>query len=424
VRRAYQKNPRDREVGKLRSFFAANSQLFLPLLELIEESSSLIGDVLDRVNQGFIEGLLDLSVLKVAGPAHRGRAGGPIRRHGRQRGVVTLSERKLRVSRPRLRHREGGEVEVPAYESLQSDTHFLERVKEILLKGVSTRDYESVIGELAETVGVSKSSVSREFIEASSKSLEELAARRFEDVDLLVIYVDGVRYGEHHVIAALGVDAGGKKHVLGLVPGASENSVAVQRLLTDLVDRGVDPSTRYLWVIDGSKALRGAIREVFGETQAVQRCRLHKIRNVRKELPDDLADQVASVMKAAFSLDPKQGKAKLEKQAQWLEKEYPGAAASLREGMDELFTMNALGLPSTLTRCLASTNIIESPFGTMQKPLRRITRWRHGEMVTRWAASSFLAAEKRFRRIMGHGDLWILAAALGRKEVVKTEEAA
>ena len=158
--------------------------------------------------------------------------------------------------------------------------------------------------------------------------------------------------------------------------------------------------------------------------QKVQRCRLHKIRNVRRELPDELADQVVAVMKAAFRLEPKEGKVKLEQQAKWLATEYPGAAASLREGIDELFTVNDLGLPPSLFRCLTTTNIIESPFGTLQKPMRRVTRWRDGQMVTRWAASSFLTAEKKFRRIMGYSDLWMLEAALERKEVNSEGKAA
>jgi transposase-like protein len=422
--RAYQKTLRKRETKELRKLFARRTDLFLPFLELIERSSSAITDVLESVNLAFVEALLELSATKVAGPAHQGRPGGPIRRHGHQGGVVVLGDRKLRVDRPRLRRRRGGEVEIPAYESLQSDTAFQQRVEELMMKGVSTRDYASVIEELAETAGVSKSSVSREFIEASARSLEELAGRSWEATELLVIYLDGIRYGDHHVIAALGIDADGRKHVLGIEPGASENLEACRRLLEGLVERGVPSSKRYLWVIDGSKALRGAIRSVFGEKQRVQRCRLHKIRNVRKELPDELGDQVVSVMRAAFRLGPKEGKAKLEKQAQWLQKEYPGAAASLREGIEELFTINELSLPSSLTRCLGTTNILESPFGTMQKPTRRVTRWRHGEMVIRWVASSFLAAEKTFRRMMGYRDLWILAAALERKEVVTKEKAA
>lgn len=333
MKRVYHTKRSKGETRRLSRLFASNQQLFLPFLELVEESSSMIEGVLEEVSRAFIEGLLELSATTVAGPSHQGRSGGAIRRHGRQDGVVTLSDRKMRVKRPRLREREGGEVAIPAYESLQTNEAFGEHVGELMMRGVSTRDYATVIGELAETAGVSKSSVSREFIEASAKALEALAGRRFDDVDVLVIYLDGARYGDHHVVAALGVDTGGHKHVLGIEPGASENGEVVRRLLEGLVERGVDPNKRYLFVIDGSKALRSAIRRVFGEHQAVQRCRLHKLRNVRAQLPDDLADQVASVMKAAFCLDAKAGRVKLEQQARWLEKDYPGAAASLREGI-------------------------------------------------------------------------------------------
>jgi transposase-like protein len=424
MKRVYHTKQSKGERRKLSRLFASKQQLFLPFLELVEESSSMIGTVLDEVSQAFIEGLLELSATKVAGPAHPGKRGGAIRRHGHQGGVVALSDRKVRVKRPRLREREGGEVAIPAYESLQTNGVFGQRVGELMMRGVSTRDYQAVIGELAETTGVSKSSVSREFMEASTKALAALHDRRFDDVDVLVIYLDGVRYGDHLVVAALGVDAGGHKHVLGIEPGASENGEVVRRLLEGLVERGIDPTKRYLFVIDGAKALRSGIRRVFGEHQAVQRCRLHKVRNVRAQLPDELAEQVTSVMKAAFRLSAKEGRGKLEQQARWLEKEYPGAAASLREGIEEMFTLNALGVPSSLTRCLASTNIIESPFGTMQKPTRRVTRWRSGEMVLRWTATSFLSAEKTFRRIMGYRDLWQLEAVLRGKEVASQAQVA
>lgn len=419
--RVYHRRGSKRERSQLSQFFARNEGVFLPLLELIEASSSMIGGVLDQVSRACIEGLLELSATKVAGPSHPGKKGGPIRRHGRQGGVVVLPSAKVRVERPRLRERDGGEVAIPAYESFQDDAAFSRRVEDILMRGVSTRDYGVVAGELAESVGISKSSVSREFLEASEKALSALSARRFEDVNVLVIYVDGIQRGDHHVVAALGVDTEGKKHVLGVEPGASENGEVVCRLLEGLVARGVDPTKRYLFVIDGAKALRSAIRRVYGASQAVQRCRLHKMRNVRRELPDDLAKQVARTMKAAFRLDAKAGKAKLEQQARWLEKEYPGAAASLREGLEEMFTINELGVPAPLVRCLATTNIIESPFGTMQKPMRRVKRWRDGTMVLRWVATSFLAAEKTFRRIMGYRDLWQLEALLRGKEATKPQ---
>jgi putative transposase len=421
MKRVYHRSRPKRERSKLAQFFASNEALFLPMLELIEESSSRIGGLLDEVNRALIEGLLVMSAGKVAGPVHRGKKGGPVRRYGFQPGVVSLPSAKVRVMRPRLRDRAAGEVGIPVYEALQNDEAFGRRVEDILMRGVSTRDYQAVASELAESAGVSKSSVSREFIEASEKALSVLRDRRYEAINILVIYIDGIVRGDHHVVAALGVATDGSKHVLGVEPGASENGEVACRLLEGLIQRGVDPTKRYLFVIDGSKALRSAIRRVFGASQVVQRCRLHKVRNVRAQLPRDLADQVVRVMKAAFRLDAKAGKAKLEQQARWLEKDYPGAAASLREGLDELFTINELGVPSSLARCLSSTNIIESPFGTMQKPMRRVKRWRDGEMALRWTATSFLAADKTFRKIMGYQELWQLEATLRGKEETNTK---
>jgi transposase-like protein len=277
---------------------------------------------------------------------------------------------------------------------------------------------------MAETVGVSKSTISREFLEASAESLDTITTRLLGDRDLLVIYLDGVQFGEHHVIAALGVDSAGKKHVLGMVSGASENQEASVRLLENLVERGVDPKKRYLFVMDGAKALRAAVRQVFGSKQLVQRCRLHKIRNVRAELPKDLAAQLVSVMRAAFRLDADEGMARLQQQAEWLKTEYPGAATSLLEGLAEMFTVSRLGLSPSLTRCLVTTNILESPQGTIQIPMRRVTNWQNGEMVARWSASAFLAAEPQSRKILGHRDLWQLEAALRGKDVQSGQEVA
>lgn len=423
MRRSYQK-PIDRTSRKLARVFAGHEELFLPFLELIEESSGMVTDVLDVVSRASIEAILELSAAQVAGGRHRGKRGGPIGWHGSQPGVVTLSDRKIRVTKPRLREKSEGEVAIPAYESLRSHPLLGKRIEKLLMHGVSTRRYAEVIGEMAETVGVSKSSISREFLEASAASLEELTNRRLEDLDLLVIYLDGVQFGGHHVIGALGVDRAGTKHVLGIVPGASENLEASIRLLESLVERGVDPKKRYLFVMDGAKALRSAVRQVFGRRQYVQRCRLHKIRNVLKELPKDLGRQVRTVMRAAFKLDPKEGMARLKRQAEWLQTDYPGAAASLREGLEEMFTVARLDVSPSLHRCLVSTNIIESPIGTIQYPMGRVTNWQGGEMVARWAASAFLAAEKRFRKILGYQDLWQLEAALRGKEVDEKEVAA
>lgn len=263
--------------------------------------------------------------------------------------------------------------------------------------------------------------MSREFVEASEEALKRLCERRFDEVDLLIIYIDGVQYSRHHVIVAIGVDRDGYKHVLGLADGATENAVVVKGLLEDLVARGVTPERRRLFVIDGSKALRSAIDAVYGEENPVQRCRHHKIENVTGYLPKHLKDEVKQVMKAAYRLPDEEGLSKLKDQVHWLEREYPSAAASLREGLEETFTINRLGLPASLRRCLGTTNLVESPHAGMRLRTRRVTHWRDGKMILRWAAAAYLETEKHFRRIMGYESLWMLAAAL-REENTASDE--
>jgi transposase-like protein len=374
-----------------------------------------------------LEAVLELSARQVAGPRHQGKPGGDVRRHGTQGGVVTLSTQKVRVRKPRLRRKGAGrdaEIPIPAYEAMQDDSCLQAKLSEILMAGVSTRKYERVVPEMAESCGISKSSVSREFKEASAEKLQELAQRRFDKLDLLIIYIDGLRFGGHHVIAALGVDSDGYKHILGLREGATENAVVVKDLLGELIERGVDPSRRRMFVIDGSKALRAGIDAVFGTQHPVQRCRNHKVENVMGYLPDELKDQVKAVMKAAYRLPAEEGMARLNQQASWLEGEYPSAAASLREGLEELFTINRLGLPPTLRRCLATTNIVESPSAGVRLRTGRVTRWKDGAMVLRWAATAFLSTEQQFRRLMGYRDLWTLKAVLDEDVTQATKEAA
>ena len=399
----------------LAQFLSKEGQLLLPMLELITQAEMAVDELIDLTGRAAIEAILTLSAQEVAGPKHQGKPGGPLGWHGRQTGVVPLSDRKLRVDKPRLRRKGKGpqkEVEIPAYEAMLRNSRLGGRILEILMKGVSTRNYQEVIPQMAETVGVSKSQVSREFVEASEQELKQLCERRYDEKRFLVIYVDGIQFGDCHVIVAVGVDSGGYKHVLGIREGASENHQVARDLLTDLTERGLDPKRRYLFVIDGSKALRKAIDSVFGRRNPVQRCRNHKVENVMSYLPDDLKEQAKSSMKAAFKLETAQGKAKLEKLAQWLQKEHPSAAASLREGLTEMFTINTLELPSALRRCLGSTNVIESPNSGVRDRTRRVKNWQDAGMVIRWVAASLLDMEKRFRRIMGYQQLWILEAHL------------
>ncbi len=249
----------------LRACFAENSQLLLPVLDLIQNTRASIDELMHEVDRSLVEQLLAISATEVAGEKHPGRRGGEIRWHGAQQGQIVMDERKLNVKRPRLRRRGGDEVRVPAYEQLNENPRLAERVHEIMVTGVSTRKYAKVPPEMAGTIGISKSSVSREFIKASQTALSELMGRRFDDKDFLAIYLDGIIVDSRHIIAAIGVDSPGEKHLLGLASGSSENAQVVKDLLRGLIERGLPADREYLFVIDGSKALRSAIEEFFGE---------------------------------------------------------------------------------------------------------------------------------------------------------------
>jgi len=417
----------------LAQFLSGEGAMLVPMLELIEQAEMAVDELIDVAGRATIEAVLTLSAQALAGPKHPGKKGDSdsgIGWYGHQAGVVNLAERKLRVRKPRLRRKgtgKAGEVEVPAYAAMRSHSRIGGRMLDILMRGVSTRNYREVLPEMAETVGVSKSAVSREFIDASEKALQELAERRFDEKDILIVYIDGIVFSGHHVIVALGVDSEGHKHVLGLRDGASENAAVCTGLLEDLVERGVKPGRRRLFVIDGSKALRKAIDAVYGADNPVQRCRNHKRKNVLDHVPDSMKDTVKATMNAAYRLDSDTGMARLEELATMLEVPHPSAAGSLREGLAETFTVNQLGLPGALRRCLCTTNVIESPNSGIRRRTGRVTRWKDGSMVLRWVASALLETEKSFRRVMGYEQLWMLQSYLNHaaetKDVAKERKA-
>jgi transposase-like protein len=415
MRRSYQIAERNDSEG-LAEFLVQEGQLLLPMVQLIEEAELAVDELIDVVGRATIEAVLLLSAEQVVGPKQRGKRG-PDREaywHGSQPGVVSLAERKLRVRKPRLRKKgagAGGELEVPAYAAMRGG-RLGERMLEILLSGVSTRRYKDVLPQMADAVGISKSEVSRQTIEAGGRVLQDLAERHFDDKEILIIYIDGIQFGSHHIVAAVGVDGGGRKHVLGLREGASENATVAVGLLEELVERGVKPERRRLFVIDGAKALRKAIDQVYGSGNPIQRCRNHKIRNVLGHLPDEQQEQTNTAMRAAFKLDADEGIKRLEQLALWLDRDHPTAAASLREGLPEMFTVNRLGLPPELRRCLSSTNLIDSTHSGVRQKTDRVTNWQSGSMVLRWAAAAFMATEKHYRRILGYRKLWILRAHL------------
>jgi transposase-like protein len=402
---------------KLADFLTKEGQMLLPMVQLVEQAELAIDDLVDVMGRATIEAVLQMSAQQVAGPKQQGKAG-PDRQvqwYGSQSGRVALKERQLKVRKPRLRKKKsagGGEVEVPAYEAMRKDGRLADRMLSILMQGVSTRRYEKVLPQMAAQAGVSKSQVSREQIEAGTRLLQGLAERDWSDKEILIIYIDGIVFGRYHILAAVGVDAQGHKHVLGLRDGATENAEVVKGLLEDLAARGVKPGRRRLFVIDGAKALRVAIDQVYGSDNPVQRCRNHKRRNVLSYLPKDQHQQATATLRAAWKLDADEGCKKLEQYASWLEQQWPSAAASVREGIAEMFTVNRLDLPTTLRRCLTTTNVIDSTHSGVRQRTGNVTHWQTGEMALRWAASAFVDTAKHYRKLMGHAQLWMLKAHL------------
>ena len=406
----------------MQPLFTAHPESMLPLLSMIGQAQLSIEDVLGQYSRQFIEQMLLMSAHSVAGTKHPGRQTGEVRWHGSQGGTVNLGKSKLKVTRPRLRGPDG-EVALPGYAQMAGGDALSQRIAGILANGVSTRKYAQVIYGCADEMGIARSAVSRHFVKDSAQALAKLMARDFTGTDLVAVYVDGIIVARHHIIAAVGVDATGVKHMLGLVSGSSENAKVVKDLLTSLSERGVDLNLARLWVIDGSKALRSGIDQMCGTAAQVQRCRIHKIRNVTERLPKAKAAQTRWVMVQALKGDADAGIVKLKSHAKHLKAQHPDVAASLLEGLEELFTINRLGVTGELARCLATTNIIESPNSQVRRVSGRVTNYRNAQMAMRWAAAGFLEAEKAFRRLRGHASIPALIRVL-RPAPVQLEKAA
>jgi transposase-like protein len=409
-------------------FFARSGQQFLPILELLIDAQQQLHEFTHAVGVAAIEGLLELSATQLAGPPHPGKATpvpagaaqGPVRRHGHQKGVVVMGKSKLRVQRPRLRtvpdaQGHTAEVEAPAYSALKRDPKLSRRIMDVALGGgVSTRKYKKTLDQAADAVGISKSAVSRELKKAMTTALEEVQARVIPGAEILAVYIDGFVVGSIHVIGAIGVKKDGTKRVLGVREGASENLTVVTALLVDLRDRGLTAEVPRLFVLDGGKALRSAVDGVYGRNAAVQRCRNHKLRNVLDHLPEKQRAHAKLVLRAAFNLEeaPK-GIEKLRQYAADLERGgWSSAAGSLREGLEELFTVQALGLPRELRRCLATTNLLDAAHSGTRGLLRRVSTWRDGAMAERWVAAAMVETEKHFKKVHGYKQLWMLESNL------------
>ena len=384
-------------------------QVPLPMAEVWEELQAQVEQLTGEAGLRIIGTILEDEVTRRVGPPHRPDPASSAVRWGRQPGYVVFGGQKVGVERPRARTREGEEVALDSYARLQHDGRRQRAVREGILAGLTTRNYRRAVASVLDGYGIEKSSVSREFVQASAAQLKELCERKLDGLDLVVILIDGQEVGGQTVVVALGIETSGKKQALGLWQGATENTPVVKSLLEDLVERGLKPERRYLFVIDGAKALRAAIAKVFGERGEVQRCQIHKRRNVADHLPKTCQKDYDRQIRNAYAMT-KYGEAKaaLEKLFRQLERMNPSAAHSLEEGMEETLTVHRLGVGALLRRTLASTNPIESCLSTVERVARNVKRWRGGDQSLRWTATGLREAETRFRRVKGYRELEVL----------------
>jgi hypothetical protein len=398
-------------------------------LELPEQVTVAVAELAGAAREGLLalavgtglqvlEVMLAADVARLVGPKGRHNLDRTAVRHGSEPGQVTLGGRRVRVRRPRVRTADSAqELPVPTYQAFAATDLLGQLALERMLAKLSCRRYPAGLepvgaGVESTAVGASKSAISRRFVAATEHALAELLAQDLSGLDLVALLIDGIRVAEHTCVVALGITIDGTKVPLGLAEGATENATVVGDLLASLRDRGLDTTRPLLVVLDGAKALRRAVTDVF-DHPVIQRCQLHKLRNVTDRLPDAVASTVAMRMRAAYrNPDPLIAQAELEALARELDRSHPGAAASLREGLAETLTIGRLGVPPTLARTLRSTNTIESMIEICRDHAANVKRWRDGQMVLRWIAAGMGEARQQFRRVNGYLHLPALRASL------------
>ena len=363
--------------------------------------------------------MFEAEITEIAGPKGKHNPERVAVRHGAEKGSVTLGGRRVAVTRPRARTVDGHEVPLQSYVHFAAEDLLAQVVMERMLAGVATRRHARAAEPVGEAAGkqksTSKSAISRRFVKLTETALAELMARDLSGEDIKVLMIDGEHLAERCVVVALAITADGTKKPVGLWDGSTENKTVVRALLADLVERGMNVDDGLLVVCDGAKALAAGVRAVFGDTALIQRCTLHKRRNIADHLPDkDKAWVDAKLVKAFGHPDPEQGLRNDKQLAAQLDKSYPGAAASLREGLEEMFTVARLGIDGRLAKTLTTSNPVESMISIARTTNRNVTRWRDGQMVLRWTAAGMLNAERSFRRIKGYKQMPQLVNALRR----------
>jgi len=364
--------------------------------------------------------MMEKDAEAACGPRHARREGRRGHRWGRTQGKIGFHAGKVEVERPRVRDLAGKELALPSWERAVEEDWLGQWAMNLMLINVSTRKFRRAVrlpeGDVPAPsgCGVSKSAASRHFVALSAARMKEWMGADLSGLDIMVVQIDGIRITEHLVlVAAIGIDGEGVKHPLGLIEGATEHAAVVQALIDDLVERGLDPAVPRLFIIDGSKALSKAIRRSFGRHTPIQRCQIHKARNIMERLSPALHASVRRVLRQAWELsDAEKAEKLIRNLAQRLERDAPGVSKSILEGLDEILTVTRLGLPSDLRRSLACTNIIENMMGTVRRVTRNVKCWSSTSMALRWTAAAMLEAKKGFRRLKAYKQLPALRAAL------------
>ena len=391
----------------------ASFQMVLPMHPLLLEVAGAIERTASQAGLLMMKALIDEEVEQIAGQRYTHQADRQATRWGHDEGHVIFAGRKVALPRPRVRSVAGREIPLTRYQAFTHPERMQAAVSQRILRRVSTRDYAGVLDEVCDGYGIQKSSVSRHWKAASSQQLQQMLERPLGDLDLCVLFLDGKEFHDFTLIVALGVDRQGRKHVLGLWSGATENAEVCGALLDELIARGLSMEKLYLFILDGAKALKKAVISRFGAKGLIQRCRVHKKRNIQKYLPQKYHGMLSLKLRMAWGMtEYNKALQELHKVHDWLASINQAAAASLEEGMEETLTVNRLGLPSQLRRLFSSTNIIESCFSRAGDLCRGVKHWRDANMAQRWAGTVLLEAETRFRRIQAHSQLPLLSNAL------------
>jgi putative transposase len=404
-------------------------QMVLPMAEMVGWLRQGVGELIRQAGLRLMDLLMQEEVRELVGERSQRQADRKANRWGSERGYCVVMGQKVPVARPRVRSTDDQEVRLGSYEMFHRGEPLTETVWEKLMLGLSTRKYGQAVREFTEAYGLEKSAVSEHFIEASREKLQTMMERRLDKLRLCALLIDATPFEGQQMVAALGIAQDGRKMILGIRQGATENATVVGELLGDLVSRGLDFTEPRLYVLDGGKALTAAVKKHAGESAAIQRCQVHKRRNVLDHLTDEHKPAVAKRLHAAYALEDyaaaKQALNALHRELMDLN---PSAARSLGEGMEETLTVHRLHVPMQLRKTLASTNVIESAFSIVEQVCKNVKRWHGGDQRERWVGSGLLVAQKQFRKVTGHKQIPALIRELeallpSKSEVVKRRKA-